>query len=76
MNTQQDINLTFLSHKGFDTTTLNGLQKALFWLKTADADELMYGDGTGDSFDIMVGEMRRPMLIESVEKAIREVNLS
>lgn len=74
MNIQQDINLTFLSHKGFDTTTLDGLQKALFWLKTADADELMYGDGTGDSFDIMVGEMRRPMLIDSVEKAIREAN--
>lgn len=48
MSTQQDINLTFLSHKGFDTSTLEGLQKALFWLKTADADELMYGDGTGD----------------------------
>lgn len=56
MNIQQDINLTFLSHKGFDIITLDGLQKALFWLKTADADELMYGDGTGDSFDIMVGE--------------------
>lgn len=76
MNTQQDINLTFLSRKGFDTTTLNGLQKTLFWLKTADADELMYGDGTGDSFDIMVGEMRRPMLIESVMQAIREAELS
>lgn len=74
MSTQQDINLTFLPHKEFDITTLDGLQKALFWLKTADADELMYGDGTGDSFDIMVGEMRRPMLIESVEKAIREAN--
>lgn len=76
MNTQQDINLTFLSHKGFDTTTLDGLQNALFWLKTADADELLYGEGTGDSFDIMVGEMRRPMLIESVEKAIRDLKVS
>lgn len=76
MNIQHDINLTFLSRKEFDTTTLNGLQKTLFWLKTADADELMYGDGTGDSFDIMVGEMRRPMLIESVMQAIREAELS
>lgn len=76
MNIQQDINLTFLSRKGFDTTTLKGLQKTLFWLKTADADELMYGDGTGDSFDIMVGEMRRPMLIESVMQAIRDAELS
>lgn len=74
MNIQHDINLTFLSRKEFDTTTFNGLQKTLFWLKTADADELMYGDGTGDSFDIMVGEMRRPMLIDSVEKAIRVAN--
>lgn len=76
MNTQQHINLTFLSHKGFDTATLNGLQKALFWLKTADVDELLYGEGAGDSFDIMVGEMRRPMLIESVEKAIRDLKSS
>jgi len=73
MNTQHDVNLIFLSNKGFDTTSLEGLKKALSWLQTADADELMYGEGTGDSFDIMVGEMRRPMLIESVEKAIREM---
>lgn len=40
------------------------------WLKTAEADCLMHGEGTGDPFDIMVGEMRRPMLIASVEEAI------
>ena len=68
MNTQRDINLTFISSKG--------LNKALQWLKTADADNLMYGEPSGDEFDIMVGEMRRPMLISSVEAAIAELSLS
>lgn len=74
MNTQRDINLTFISSKGFDVYTTEGLNKALHWLKTADADNLMYGEPSGDEFDIMVGEMRRPMLIASVEQAIQEVN--
>lgn len=30
----------------------------------------MYGEPSGDEFDIMVGEMRRPMLISSVEAVI------
>lgn len=30
----------------------------------------MHGEGTGDPFDIMVNEMRRPMLIASVEETI------
>jgi len=38
-----------------------------------DAYCLMHGEGTRDPFDIMVGEMRRPMLIASVEEAIREI---
>lgn len=69
-STQHSINLTFLHLKGFDTNSLTGLNQALHWLKTADADCLMHGEGTGDPFDIMVGEMRRPMLINSVENAI------
>lgn len=73
MNTQRDINLTFIASKGFDTDTLKGLKSALKWLKTADADNLMYGEPSGDEFDIMVGEMRRPMLIASVEAAIAEL---
>jgi hypothetical protein len=36
----------------------------------------MYGEPSGDEFDIMVGEMRRPMLINSVEAAIAELSLS
>lgn len=76
MNTQRDINLTFISSKGFDVYTPEGLSKALHWLKTADADNLMYGEPSGDEFDIMVGEMRRPMLISSVEAAISELSQS
>lgn len=70
---EHDINLTFLQQKGFKTTTLEGLNQALNWLKTTDADRLMHGEGTGDPFDIMVGEMRRPMLIASVEHAITQL---
>lgn len=73
MNTQRNINLTFISSKGFDVYTADGLNKALHWLETADADNLMYGEPSGDEFDIMVGGMRRPMLIASVEQAIQEV---
>ncbi len=75
MNTQRDINLTFIASKGFDVYvyTAEGLNNALHWLKTADADNLMYGEPSGDDFDIMVGEMRRPMLINSVEAAINEL---
>lgn len=73
MNTQRDINLTFISSKGFDVYTTEGLNKAFHWLKNADADNLMYDEPSGDEFDIMVGEMRRPMLIAFVEQAIQEV---
>ena len=72
MNTQRDINLTFIESKGFDVYDLKGLHAALKWLKTVDADRLLYGEPTGNEFDIMVGEMRRPMLISSVETAIKE----
>lgn len=70
---EHDINLTFLQQRGFKTTTLEGLNKALNWLQTTDPDALMHGEGTGDPFDIMVGEMRRPMLIASVEHAITQL---
>lgn len=76
MNTQHDANLAFVASKGFDTESLEGLQKTLTWLRTIDGDNLMYGEPSGDDFDKMVGEMRRPMLIESVEKAIKTLTLS
>ena len=59
MPTQHDANLTFLSSKGFDTSSLSSLKKALVWLRTTDGDNLMYGKGAGDEFDKMVGERVR-----------------
>lgn len=76
MPTQHDANLTFLQSKGFDTSSPESLQKALTWLRSTDGDNLMYGEPTGDDFDKMVGEMRRPMLIESVKRAINNITLS
>lgn len=76
MPTQHDANLTFLQTKGFDTNSPESLKKALHWLRTTDGDNLMYGEPSGDDFDKMVGEMRRPMLIESVERAIKQMTLS
>ncbi len=60
--------LCFIASKSFDTNSPEGLQKALVWLRTTDGDNLMYGEPTGDDFDKMVGEMRRPMLIKRVIK--------
>lgn len=76
MNTQRDINLTFIQSKDFDTSTLTGLNSALTWLQTVSPDNLMYGEPSGDEFDFMVGEMRRSMLINSVETVIAELTLS
>lgn len=76
MPTQHDANLEFLTSKGFDIKSPDDLKKALHWLQVADGDDLMYGEPSGDDFDIMVGEMRRPMLIETVHRAIREASFS
>ena len=76
MNTQHDANLAFIASKGFDMKSPESLKKALAWIHTTDGDNLMYGEPSGDDFDKMVVEMRRPMLIESVEKAIRTMTLS
>lgn len=71
MSTQHETDLAFIiTSKGFDTSSPESLQKVLTRLRTTDGDNLMYGEPTGDEFDKMVGEMRRPMLIESVERAI------
>ena len=62
-----EMTLYFLESKGFNRSTL---LDALSWLRTADADELMLGSGNGDSLDVMMGELRRPLLIASVERLI------
>ena len=65
---QHSVNLQFIEDKGFDVHTRTGLEKALHWLETTDPDNLMYGDPTGDPMDIAMGEIRRGMLIGTVEK--------
>ena len=73
---KHDINLTFLQQKGFKTSTIEDLNKALHWLKTTEADCLMHGEGTGDPFDIMVGEMRRPIDYFALRKAANRLKES
>ena len=62
-----EMTLVFLESKGFDRQHLSS---ALDWLRTADPDDLMLGDKTGESFDVTMGELWRPMLIASVERLI------
>lgn len=69
---EQRVNLDFLAHKGFDVKTVKGLMEAKAWLETADPDDLMYGEPTGDEFDIAVGSMRRGMLLKTVEAALKK----
>lgn len=66
-----EMTLFFLESKGFSPTF--DLQSALSWLRTADPNDLMLGSGDPnrhDSFDVTMGELRRPMLIASVERLI------
>ena len=68
-----DVNLDFIASKGFDVTSKKGLQKALLWLETTSPDNLLYGEPTGDPFDIQMGRLRRGMLIESVKTALQNI---
>lgn len=69
---EQRVNLDFLAHKGFDVKSIKGLMDAKAWLETADPDDLMYGEPTGNEFDITVGSMRRGMLLKTVEAALKK----
>ena len=69
---KQESNLYFLTTKGFDINTMVGLQQAKEWLETADPDELMLGEPTGDAFDIQMGSLRRGMLIKTVEREMKK----
>ena len=64
-----EMTLVFPESKGFKKTDL---ASALNWIRTADPDDLMLGDKTGESFDVTMGEFRRPMLIASVERLIAQ----
>ena len=69
---KQESNLYFLTTKGFDINTMVGLQQEKEWLETADPDELMLGEPTGDAFDIQMGSLRRGMLIKTVEREMKK----
>ena len=68
-NSIDEMTLVFLESKGFDRQHLS---EALSWLRTADPDDLMLGDKTGESFDVTMGELRWPMLIASVERLMEQ----
>ena len=70
---RQDIDemtLVFLEAKGFNTST--DLASALNWIRTADPDDLMLGEGSHEDFDVTMGELRRPMLFASVERLMKK----
>ena len=71
-----EADVMFFASKGFDVKSSDGLRKALKWLRTTDADNLMFGEPTGDPFDIEMGELRRPMLITACEKALENKKMS
>ena len=64
-----EMTLVFLESKGFSRTDLSS---ALNWIRTAVPDDLMLGDKTGESFDVTMGEFRRPMLMASVERLMKK----
>lgn len=66
---EDEMTLVFLQSKGYGT---DRLAEAREWIKKADPDELMLGEGTGDPFDVTMGELRRPILLESVERLIKK----
>lgn len=73
---QHRANIEFFRAKGFDPSTEVGLKKIRAWLQTADPDELMLGEPTGDPFDIAMGKLRRRPLLESVETEIKKKRMS
>lgn len=73
---QREVDLAFFQAKGFDPTTEEGLKKIKAWLETADPDELMLGEPTGDPFDITMGSVRRGPLLETVETELKKKKMS
>ena len=69
MPTQQQETIAFIASKGFDINTRSDLKIALKWLKSADFKEFLSctADASFESEDIADGELRRNMLIHSVQ---------
>ena len=63
-----DYTLWFLKEeKNMYVDTVEDLEKAREWVSTTDPDNLMIGEPNGDSFDKMIGAIRRPMLLEAID---------
>ena len=73
MSLQHQANLEFISNKGFDADTAAGLKSALKWLKIVNGDELLCGEPAGDPFDSSADELRRNMLIHSVQMELMKL---
>jgi hypothetical protein len=73
MSLQHQANLEFIRNKGFDANTAAGLKSALKRLNIVDGDELLYDESAGDPFDRSAGELRRNMLIHSVQMELMKL---
>ena len=73
MNKLTEADIMFFESKGFDVTTADGLMRAIEWVKITNADNLMFGEPTGDPFDIQMGELRRPVLLAGCKKALESM---
>ena len=74
MITQHDMTLRFIASNGFDVTSDTDLYKALEWVKNSSGDNLVWGEPTGDPFDMALGELRRPMLIDALNTELQKLN--
>ena len=57
--------IIFLESKGFN---MDNLEEAKKWVETTDPDNLLLGEGTGNPFDISMGQIRRGMLLKSIDR--------
>ena len=71
---EHDSDLLFLSDKGMDVATKEGLEKARVWVWTTSPDNLLYGDPEGNPVDIMVGAARRERLMGTIALELRKYN--
>ena len=71
--------IPFLEYEGLTSLdTVDGLKEALAWLNDAEPDDMFLtmasaeDDADGGLFDEMIGAMRRSMMMETVERLLRE----
>ena len=59
--------MVFERRKRFTHGYGGSLKKNRESLRTTDPDKVMIGEPNGDSFDRMIGAIRRPMLLEAID---------